>query len=48
MRNILFIGLGIVYAEHPYALCVMSKGEKYDDLTKFIASVSRKVYESTN
>lgn len=39
---------GIVYAEKPYILCVMSKGEKYEDLTNFIQSVSRLVYERTN
>ncbi|MFZ1075698.1 MAG: serine hydrolase [Minisyncoccia bacterium] len=40
---------GIVYAPtSPYLLCVMTRGDNYDDLASAIASISRTVYNSVN
>ena len=37
---------GIVYAQnHPFALCIMTKGEKFDQLSSAIAQLSKIVYE---
>jgi beta-lactamase class A len=37
---------GIVYyPNHPYLLCIMSKGGQFDDLAKAISSVSKFVYD---
>lgn len=35
---------GIVYAEIPYALCVMTKGENVENLSAFLAHVSEETY----
>lgn len=38
---------GIVYyPEHPYVLCVMTKGENFPDLAKSIKDISKIVYEN--
>lgn len=38
---------GVVYApEQPYVLCVMTRGNDYENLTKVISQVSRMVYET--
>lgn len=39
---------GIVYAELPYVLCVMSRGTSFDSLYDSISRVSQIVYEQTN
>ncbi|MFA6183856.1 MAG: serine hydrolase [Parcubacteria group bacterium] len=40
---------GIIYhSERPYLLCVMTKGEKFEDLSKIISRVSNIIYEEVN
>ena len=40
---------GIVYyPEHPYLLCVMTKGQNFDKLAKSIADISRLVYQTVD
>ena len=39
---------GIVYTDTPYILCVMTQGNSADDLMRFIARVSKDVYEKVS
>jgi len=40
---------GIIYhPDHPYLLCVMTRGENLDDLSKIITTISRITYEEIN
>jgi beta-lactamase class A len=40
---------GIVYhTNHPYVLCIMTKGDNFDELSSAIASISRVVYENVD
>lgn len=36
---------GMVYAEHPYALCIMTTGKRVDELSSFLSAASALVYE---
>jgi len=38
----------IFYPGHPYALCVMTRGENLDSMTNIIQTISKQVYESVN
>jgi beta-lactamase class A len=38
----------IYYLDHPYILCVMSRGNNYPDLEKVVSSVSKAVYDEIN
>ncbi len=38
----------IYYPDNPYILCVMTRGEKYEELQKVIADISRMFYEEVD
>lgn len=37
---------GIVYAKHPYIICVMSKGTSFEQLSKLIGELSQETYQA--
>lgn len=45
VRNIYLHDCGIVYAKHPYVLCMMSKGRSALDLEEFMREISKIVYD---
>jgi hypothetical protein len=38
----------IFYPEHPYLLCIMTKGNNFTNLSQLIQSISKTVYEEVD